>query len=81
MTYTYYNQYPNQNYSSGYWGSCYQTVAPSYGYSYRYPCFYQNQTQYQNYNYNYNSYTPNNSYQYQNNYTTPYYMHSQMYRW
>ena len=55
--YAYYNsnysmsQYPYINtYGSGYSGYCYETVAPDYGQSYKYPCYYPNE-----YNSNYST--------------------------
>ena len=66
-------QYQNNSYQNGYWGYCYQTVAPGYGYSYRYPCFYR----YQQYQYNnYNYYNP-----YQYNYSTQPYYYQGMQGW
>src|SRR3989344_5584049 len=60
--YSYYPSYPySYNYSyynynapspSGYWGYCYQTVAPTHGPSYRYPCYQQYDPNYQYYYYN-----------------------------
>ncbi len=43
--------YANPYTTPGYTGSCYETVAPNYGYSYTYPCYYQQP----NYQYTYHT--------------------------
>ncbi len=49
--YNYYQNAPSQ--PTGYWTYCYETVAPTHGYSYRYPCYQQYN---QNYQYYYHTY-------------------------